>query len=72
MTVETCLRRIEKECRENIAVYKNYKPIIDGKEHAMKGARAEARGCVTAYEEIKTLCRKLRKGARNERRIRTL
>jgi len=62
MTVEQVLRRIEKQCREDIAAYKGYAPRWRGDKGAvMKGAQSEARGVVDACQDIRILCRKLRR-----------
>jgi len=66
MTVETVLRRIERECRENIRAYENYKPRWRGnKGSLMKGAVAESRGVVDTCNEFRTLCCALRHQHRN-------
>ena len=63
MTVEQVLRRIERECREDMAALKNYEPHWrpDGTGPVMKGALGEARGVVDKCREIRLLCRKLRR-----------
>jgi len=62
MTVEQVLRRVEKECREDIAAFRGYAPRWRGdKGPIMKGAQSEARGVVDKCEEIRTLCRKMRR-----------
>jgi len=62
MTVEQVLRRIEKECREDVAAHKGYAPRWRGdKGSVMKGAKSEARGVVDKCGEIRTLCRQLRR-----------
>lgn len=62
MTVEQVLRRIERECREDMAALKGYAPRWRGdKGSVMKGAQAEARGVVDKCREIRLLCRKLRR-----------
>jgi len=67
VTVETVLRRIERECREDMSALEGYEPHWrpDGTGPIMKGARSEARGVVDKCREIRLLCRKLRR----ERRI---
>ena len=59
MEVEKALRIIERHCREEIAGFKGYDPAF--KTLKLEGAKHEARGCVSTYEEIRTLCRKIRK-----------
>jgi len=45
MTVEQVLRRIERECREDMDALKGYAPRWRGdKGPVMEGARSEARG----------------------------
>jgi len=63
MTVETVLRRIEKQCREDAAAFRGYKPMVCGKKLPVPGPGAcgEARGSVTTLDEIRTLCRTLRR-----------
>ena len=62
MTVEQVLRKIEKESRDNIAAFTGYAPKWreNGTGPVMDGAKSEARGVVSAYEEVRILCRKLR------------
>lgn len=63
MTVEQVLRRIERECREDMKALDGYAPTLrpDGTGPVMKGARSEARGVVDKCREIRLLCRKLRR-----------
>lgn len=62
MTVEQVLRRIERECREDMVAFKGYTPRWRGdKGPVMKGAQSEARGVVDKCREIQLLCRKLRR-----------
>ena len=62
MTVEQVLRRIERECREDMDALKGYAPRWRGdKGPVMMGARSEARGVVNKCKEIRLLCRKLRR-----------
>ena len=58
MTIETVLRRIEKQCRENIRAFGDYKWKHKGYG---RGAIGEARGCVTTCEEIKTMKKAVKK-----------
>lgn len=57
MKAETVLRKIERHCREERKVYASYKPP----RPSMTGAKAEARGIVWALDEMRDLCRCLRK-----------
>lgn len=57
MTPETVLRRIEKYCRENQKVMENWTP----KYNWMHRALGEARGAVETYQEIRELCREIRR-----------
>ena len=63
MTVETVLRRIEQRCRVDAEVFAKYEPLVDGVKMCMPGpgARGEARGSVAALNEIRVLCRALRR-----------
>jgi hypothetical protein len=64
MTVETVLRRIERQCREDAKAFATYKPIVDGRERHMPGASGEARGSVQTFNEIQILCKRLRRECR--------
>ena len=67
MTVEQALRRIERMCRDDARRLKGYAPRWRGDKGAiMKGAQAEARGMVDQCEEVRRLCRKLRREHRIE------
>ena len=63
ITVETVLRRIEAQCREDVKAYTGYAPRYrqDGTGPIMTGAQAEARGVVDCCEDVRSLCRKLRR-----------
>ncbi len=63
MTVETVLRRIERQCRVDAKAFSEYEPLVDGRKMCMPGpgARGEARGSVATLDEIRTLCRTLRR-----------
>lgn len=63
MTVETVLRRIEKQCRDDAIAFGQYKPLVCGKKLPVPGLGAcgEARGSATTLDEIRTLCRCLRR-----------
>ncbi len=62
MTVEQVLRRIERQCRKDMAAYDGYAPRWRGdKGPIMKGAQAEARGVVDCCNDIRTLCRLIRR-----------
>jgi len=61
MTVETVLRRIEQRCRVDAEVFAKYEPLVDGVKMSGPGARGEARGSVAALNEIRVLCRALRR-----------
>ena len=62
MTVEGVLRRIERECREDMVRLSGYEPRWRGTHGPiMKGARSEAHGVVDKCHEIRLLCRKLRR-----------
>lgn len=77
MTLEKALRRIESECRENQKAFgksyapkwrvgKTYGPMWTGPRGApMRGAMAEARGVYDFADEIRVLCRKLRRQHRS-------
>lgn len=68
MTIETVLRRIERHCRENERAYLAYRPRWRGnKGKVMQGASGEARGMVASSEEIRMLCRKIRREHRSAR-----
>ncbi len=68
LTVEQVLRRIERECREDMAALHGYAPRwgADGNGPIMRGARSEARGVVDKCREIRLLCRRLRREHRDE------
>jgi hypothetical protein len=63
VTVETVLRRIEKQCRDDAIAFGQYKPLVCGKKLPVPGLGAcgEARGSATTLDEIRTLCRCLRR-----------
>ena len=63
MTVETVLRRIERQCRVDAKAFSEYEPLVDGRKLCVPGAgaRGEARGSVATLDEIRTLCRTLRR-----------
>jgi hypothetical protein len=62
MTVEQVLRRIERECLEDMDAIKGYAPRWrSDKGPIMKGAQSEALGGVDKCREIRLLCRKLRR-----------
>ena len=61
MTVEQVLRRIERECRESEKLQCYVPRWRDDKSPVMKGARGEARGAMDQCEDIRALCRKLRR-----------
>ena len=63
MTVEQVLRRIESQCREDVKAYTGYAPRLrqGGTGPVMKGAQSEARGVVDCCNDVRTLCRKLRR-----------
>ena len=69
MTVEQVLRRIERECRKDMAVYVNYAPRwrSDDGGPIMKGARSASWGVVGKCREIRALCRKLRREHRKDK-----
>lgn len=59
--LETALRRIELYCRqEQKAFGPGYHPNFKS-DILNRGARAEARGVCLACEEVRTLCRQMRK-----------
>lgn len=62
MTVEQILRRIEKQCRNDIKAFEKYEPRWRGsKGPIMKGAVSEARGVVDTCKDVMALCRALRR-----------
>ena len=66
ITVEYCLRRIERECRENIKAFgSDYKPNLRDGRFAMAEARATCQTC----DEFKRTCRDLRKLAQLEKGV---
>jgi len=64
--LETALRRIERECREDEATYgPSYRPRRrNGRGELEAGAIAEARGVAAKCREIRALCRRLRREAK--------
>ena len=67
MNVETVLRRIERQCRVDAKAFAKYEPLVDGRKLCVPGpgARGEARGSVATLDEIRTLCRTLRREHRS-------